>query len=419
MGKELKTVDIIRPGSLSAIIGPVGTLKRILKNREYFHSRGYDVSLFTSDSLQVGPIIDPPTTTNQKVVSKKSIIRRRIVSIIKMNARKNLWIAKWYIEKRHKQTEKLVDYYLSLNRTPDIIEFHSDYECQMYLKKRKDKKAKTVMFLHTDGIPFKMMLQYYPCLEGSKYFQKLSNDFAWTVSNADRIVFIARIGQSNFIKYFPNRSMNDTSVILNGIDDLSVEQKQEVNDIKQSLKDSVFKYRLCCTGTINNRKGHRIIIEAMHQMNKDLLKQVHVDFVGEGSERPVLEKLVKDYGLEENISFLGLIPNVDVYRCLAKNNIYILMSKNEGLPISIIEAMRAGLPIISTQISGIPELVDDGFNGFLLNPNVDELTDLLNKLPEYNWAEMGSNSRNRFVEEFTFERMGKEFCDMFDKVINC
>ena len=142
-----------------------------------------------------------------------------------------------------------------------------------------------------------------------------------------------------------------------------------------------------------------------------------MDFVGDGGERPVLEGLVKKYGLVDNITFWGMIPNVEIYKYLAKNNIYILMSQNEGLPISIIEAMRAGLPIISTKVSGIPELVDVGYNGFLLNPDSKELAELLKKLYEYDWTQMGANSRKRFENEFTFERMEKDFCDMFDSVI--
>ena len=93
------------------------------------------------------------------------------------------------------------------------------------------------------------------------------------------------------------------------------------------------------------------------------------------------------------------------------------MSQNEGLPISIIEAMRAGMPIISTRISGIPELVKEEYNGFLLNPDSRELVELLKKLPLYDWEQMGINSRKRFEKEFTFSRMEKEFCDMFDTVI--
>lgn len=411
----MKKVDIIRPGSINAIIGPVGTLKRMLKNQEYFNSRGYQITVFTNESIQSGPIIIPPPAV-RPVYTWKSKLRKKIGSIVKMKARSNSWIAEKLWEKEMRQIEDLIDYYISLGRTPDIVQFHSNMECYYYLRKRKDFSAKTVMFLHSDGIPYKMTLQYYPTLDGSEFLKKRMNEFDWTVRNVDRIMFIAKVGQWNFLNLYPNRTLQDTGVIINGIDDLTDTQHHEVQKIKKESEKTPYKYRMCCTGTINSRKGHRIIIEALRQMSDDILKQVHVDFVGDGSERPILEDIVREYGLEKHITFHGMIPNDEVYRYLAHNNIFILMSKNEGLPISIIEAMRISLPIISTNVSGIPELVKVGYNGFLLNPNEGELTALFNKLPDYNWSEMGNNSRIRFENEFTFERMRKEFCDMFDEL---
>lgn len=410
----MKQVDIIRPGSINAIIGPVGTLKRMLKNQEYFNSRGYQLTVFTNESIAIGPIqVPPPAVHSTKTWKAK--LRQKIGSFLRVRAQKNFYIAKWFLDRDEKKTEALVDYYLSLNRTPDIVQFHSEYECQVYLNKRKEKSAKTVMFLHSDGIPFKMILEYYPCLKDSSYLRNWREETDWTVANTDRINFIAKIGQENFLKYYPNRTKDDTSVIINGIDDLTEEQSNEVNTIRMKADDG-FKYRLCCTGTINYRKGQRIIIEALHNLPECILKQTHLDLIGDGGERPVLEDLVHKYGLDNHVRFCGMIPNVEVYKYLAENNIYILMSKNEGLPISIIEAMRAGLPIISTNVSGIPELIDVGYNGFLLNPDVNELVVLLKKLPNYDWELMGRNSRKRFVTEFTFERMEKEFCDMYDSL---
>lgn len=410
----MKQVDIIRPGAINAIIGPVGTLKRMLKNQEYFNSRGYQITVFTNESINIGPIQVPPPAVH-RTITWRSKLRQKTGSFLRVRAQKYFFIAKWFLDRDKKRIEALVDYYLTLNRTPDIVQFHSEYECQVYLKKRKDASAKTIMFLHSDGIPFKMTLEYYPCLDGSSYMNNWRKETDWTVANTDRINFIAKIGQENFLKYYPNRSENDTSVIINGIDDLTEEQNNEVKDIHMRAANG-FKYRLCCTGTINFRKGQRIIIDALHNLPKDILKQTHLDLIGDGGERPVLEGLVHDYGLDEHVRFWGMVPNVEVYKYLAENNIFLLMSKNEGLPISIIEAMRAGLPIISTNVSGIPELVDVGHNGILLNPDVNELTVLLSKLPNYDWELMGKNSRKRFEKEFTFERMAKEFCDMYDSL---
>jgi len=411
----MKQVDIIRPSSIKAINGPIGTLKRILKHKDYFNSRGYEVTLFVNESIQQGAFTEVPEISSQVNSSHLSGMRLKISQWIRSRARKDLWAAKLVDKNNRRQTDHLIDYYLSLNRTPDIVQFHSDTECYLFIKKHKGTLPKIVLFQHTDGIPFRMLIEALPGLKDSKYLDGLKSEFNKIVNRVERLVFIARIGQTNFLNYYPQKSLDDTSVIINGIDDLTPNQSSEVIRLKN--KEYKYKYRLCCTGTISYRKGQRIIIEAVSKLSEELRNQISVDFIGDGPERPILESLSFNLGIASQIHFLGSISNQEVYKYLAENNIFVLMSKNEGLPISIIEAMRVGLPIISTRVSGIPELVNEGYNGFLLNPDVEELVALLNKLPDYDWEQMGRNSMFRFENEFTFERMEREFCDMYDETL--
>lgn len=409
----MKQVDIIRPCSINAIIGPIGTLKRILKNKSYFSDRGYNVSLYTNDSISNNGPIDIESC---KIIPNSAKIswKRRVFDKLWMWGKHFYPLACYMMQKKYKATKRLTDFYIKQNRTPDIVQFHSDMECYQYLKYRKEHTAKTIMFLHSDGIPFAMYLVYFPVLSNSRFYKKVWKKIEWTMQNCDEIVFIAKKGQENFLDAFPNVDPKKTTVMLNGIDDLTDIQIAEVDTIKS--REYEFKYRLCCTGTINTRKGHRFIIEALSQLDKERMKEIHVDFLGEGQQRAELEDLVKKYDLENNISFLGSIPNKDVYKYLATENIYILMSLNEGLPISIIEAMRAGLPIISTKVAGIPEIVRNGYNGLLLQPCSEDLIDVFNNMESYDWKQMGVNSRSRFIDELTFDRMKKDFCDMYDNL---
>lgn len=411
----MKTVDIVRPCSINAIIGPISTLKRILKNKRFFNDRGYSPSLYVMESIHLNRSveIEDASSVPVKKTSKLSI-KGRLYNQLTLWGKHNYPLACFLMNNTFKVTNRLTKYYIGLNRHPDIIQFHSNVECYQYLKQRKEKNAKVVMFLHTDGIPFAMYLSYYPVLRDTRFFKKLVRDFEWTARQCDKIVFIAEKGRENFLKYCPTIDPSKTIVILNGIDDLTDNQKKEIAEI--SGKEYDFKYRLCCTGTINTRKGHRFIIEAMHRLAPEKLAEIHVDFLGDGQERKKLESLVAEYGLDKHISFLGAIPNTEVYRYLAKENIYILMSMNEGLPISIIEAMRAGLPVISTKVAGTPEIVRDGFNGLLLNPCAEDLLPVLEKMGEYDWAQMGLNSRQRYENELTFDRMESNFCDMYDSI---
>ena len=406
-----KRVDIVFTGSLNQIIGPMGTIKRIIKNQEYFNSRGYKVSVFTNDSIP-GSSFGVPTTSSYK----KSTLKGKVKSLYKRMLKHSYLLDIFDMERTERPAIQLANYYLSLNRDVDIVQFHSGRECQQFLFNRKNKASKTILFQHSDGLPFEMSYSYYPKLRGSCYIKKRLKKYERMIDECTQLAFIANKGKQNFIKAYPSIPSDKISLILNGIDELTVEAKNEIETLRQTNEQ--FPYRLCSVGTINGRKGQRLIIEALNKVNEDVRKKIHVSIVGEGQERTDLEELTKTYHLTDNIDFEGAVPNELVYKNLARSNIFILMSYNEGMPISIIEAMRNGLPIISTRIAGIPELVREDYNGKLLDPNADQLADLLNKIDNYDWKEMGCHSRSRFEKEFTFERMEKEFCDMYDQIMS-
>ena len=130
---------------------------------------------------------------------------------------------------------------------------------------------------------------------------------------------------------------------------------------------------------------------------------MHFTFVGDGISRAQLEKDVKDSGLNGYVTFIGVTNNVDEY--LKNSDIYILPSEDEGLPMAIIEAMRASLPIISTSVGGIPEMIENGINGLLIAPNADSIVNVLEHIEDCDWLSMGQCARRTFEDKFTLEKM--------------
>lgn len=407
----MKTVDVIRPGSLKTIIGPSGTLKRIIKNKSYFEDRGYFVNIYTHDNIS-SSLYKPMDNSMSQSYIRNNI--KKLKAYLRLKAKNIRPLAFLYLYHNYQSIKQLVKYYISLNRQPDVLVFHSDVECYLYHKLVKGAKSKVILFFHSDGIPNRMIYSYFPCIKNSKISNWLMKIHDEAFKSADRCVFIAKNGQDNFLKIYPDFPVSKTTLMLNGIEDLSSLEQENLKNVEQKYSD--FKYRLCSTGTINQRKGQRIIIEALAAVDENVRKHIHVTLIGEGPERVPLEEFINMHGLAKNVTFEGLVDNSQVYKYLHQNNIYILMSNNEGLPISIIEAMREGLPIISTKISGIPELVDK--NGLLLEPNVEQLTTIFNRMDEYDWSAMGRLSRKRWENEFTFDRMKKQYCDMLDTMFN-
>jgi len=90
--------------------------------------------------------------------------------------------------------------------------------------------------------------------------------------------------------------------------------------------------------------------------------------VGDGSERSELERLANNLGLSQNITFVGRVSEDGVPPYMAAADVFVLPSLSEGFGIVNLEAMAAGLPIVATNIGGIPSLIEDGVNGFLVDP---------------------------------------------------
>lgn len=130
---------------------------------------------------------------------------------------------------------------------------------------------------------------------------------------------------------------------------------------------------LLIVGTIANlypTKGIEYLVEAASHLRKlDFRGKSNFPIfliIGEGPERPKLEKLIQKYNLKNNFFLLGHIP--DAYKYLKAFDIFVLPSLKEGFPYAILEAMSAGLPIVATKVGGVPEIIDSGNTGWLIEP---------------------------------------------------
>lgn len=405
-------VDEIYPSDIRRTIGPAGTIKRLFSNRDFFAGRGYDMKIFVpyvtkggvlSNVTEMREMTELPPVSNT-VKSKgglKDLLKARKHAFVESNRFTSAWAYHRYI----RSIENLIEQYIALNRTPDIVVFHDDLSCLLYHQHRKETKAKLAMFIHGPGNDDNQFSQRRPVLVGTREQEKSKEVLLNAFECCDQVVWISQNGKRVFLSNHPQYT-DKTTVVVNGINDMAHV------DVPASTSH---KYRMVTTGTVNKRKGQYIIVEAMHKMNPNVLKDCHLSVMGIGPDYSNLLGKCEEYGLQEHITFLGNVPNAEVHQHLCSENIFVLMSRNEGLPISVIEAMRAGLPVISTRVDGIPEQVDER-NGILIDPDIDQLVGVLNRLPEYDWGKLGENSRRRFEREYTFERMLNDYANMFDKL---
>jgi len=203
---------------------------------------------------------------------------------------------------------------------------------------------------------------------------------------------------------------------------LGVGDKNSLVTIHNGIKDiptvlanpSVQPPRLIMVARFNEPKDQPALLKAVSFLSSPF----HLDFVGSGSSLESCKALAQSLGVQDKVSFLG--DRTDVPQLLAQSQIFILISHYEGLPISILEAMRAGLPVIATSVNGIPEEVEHGKTGLLVpRQDVKAIADAIQTLiqsPEIR-QQMGEAGRQKFLEEFTIERMLNEVKAVYEVVL--
>jgi colanic acid/amylovoran biosynthesis glycosyltransferase len=134
-----------------------------------------------------------------------------------------------------------------------------------------------------------------------------------------------------------------------------------------------------CVGQLLPRKGQRVLLDAVARL-RDRGVDVRVTLAGDGPDRLAVERAVDELGLHDRVKLLGAFGQDELAGLLAAADAFCLPSFAEGVPVSLMEAMAAGLPVVTTPIAGVPELVDAS-SGVLVPPGrADLLADALAEL---------------------------------------
>lgn len=220
------------------------------------------------------------------------------------------------------------------------------------------------------------------------------------------------LGQANKLNIKPR---NEVVLIYNGLAvykiDFMSQEESKVRLFEQAAKQSgkIFNAEIII-GAIANfypTKGLRYLIETAEYFknNDDIVFVV----IGDGTERPQLEQLITKKGLRKKILLLGQLP--DAYQLMPAFDIFILPSVKEGFPWVIIEAMAAKLPVITTKVGAIPDIIEDGKNGMLVEPAypeqmVKKVQELINN--EHLRQELGIHAHQTVLFKFPLEKMIRE-----------
>jgi glycosyltransferase involved in cell wall biosynthesis len=181
--------------------------------------------------------------------------------------------------------------------------------------------------------------------------------------------------------------------------------------------DTREKFALLFLGRVGSRKGVIDLIEAVAKLAAQF-PEIRLRVAGDGDIRGAARHAAT-LGISGNIEFLGWVRGEAKLQLLRQATIYVLPSYAEGLPMSVIEALAFGLPVVSTPVGGIPEAVSEGVEGFLVAPgSVDMLAARLAQLlsnPELR-KQMGDRARRKAENAFAVECIVPTFDAVYAKL---
>lgn len=173
--------------------------------------------------------------------------------------------------------------------------------------------------------------------------------------------FVACIGdycRSQLMKLVEPEHWDKLSIVRCGVDvsRFALVERERDGDAPLSI---------LCIGRLVPDKGQSVLLDALARMNGT---QARLTLVGDGPSRADLERRTGQLGLSERVTFTGSVGQDQIPDLYADADVFCLPSFAEGIPVVLMEAMATGLPVVTTRIMGIPELVRDGESGVLVGP---------------------------------------------------
>jgi len=242
------------------------------------------------------------------------------------------------------------------------------------------------------------------------------------LENVDYVVFNSSYTLSHALKYAKPVAF---SIVPPGVDTDKFQRRLSSKTGIETLPSGITgKPILFTLGRLVEWKGHKYLIKAIRLVNEKY--KVHLLIGGEGSLRQELGSLVREKGIEDCVTFLDHIPGhlMNIYYSFA--DIYVQPSiidkdgTTEGLGVTILEAMACETPCIGSNVGGIPDIIRDGENGFLVNPAdpeqlAEKIIILLNnkELRE----RMGKWGRTFVEENYSWYAKASELMEIYDRLV--
>ena len=304
--------------------------------------------------------------------------------------------------KKHiiKSKTKLVTNYLLKNNI-NIIHCHLYYSLYSSIEIKKQIKNLRIIFSVHSAIG----------LIGDKMIKPVLKLNLIDFSKINNLIFVSKYVYDIYVK--KNITINNYKIIYNGINPIYFSELERKNTLNESFK-------ILFVGGSKFVKGYDLLVETVEELLKyQNLNKIKVTILGNISPDCELIQLIKEKKLSSVFEIIGFVKKPLHLEYFKKANLLFMPSRTEAMPMAAIEAFFLNLPIVASNVGGIPEIIKDGQNGFLctLNPKDFANSILFVKNNYTNFIEKTKDYNNENKSIFTLEKMTNDLLCSYNQIL--
>jgi len=271
-------------------------------------------------------------------------------------------------------------------------------------------------------------------IKGEPYSRLNSNErfmvsFNWllkffeekTIDHSNKIIAVSDFTRRELLKYY-NINENKIRVIHNGVDINKFSPPTNKKEVKQELGFNDKDVNILSVGRLYARKGLFTLIESMSIVAKKFSNaKLIISGKGQSNEMKKLVNYAEKLRVHDKIIFTGYFPDAKLPKLYQAADIFAFSTFYENLPFAVLEALSSRLPVVTTKVGGISEMINDGVNGFLVPPaNSCDLADKILYLIEHpnEASEMAYHARKTIEEKFDWRLIVKKVHRVYQETLN-
>lgn len=284
--------------------------------------------------------------------------------------------------------------YRKLHRKPNI-EIAFDIPTFQWVANSPVKDSKKISWLHND-------------LKNTHANENITLHIIALMKKFDACIMVSDFAKNNIKKYY-NTEFKSSFVVNNPVNTKDIQKKS--NEFNTVLPHPCF----IGAGRLTKSKAYDLLLVAHHHLIQEG-HQHYIAILGDGPERNKLSEEIGRLGVEKTFLLLGNKTNP--YPYFKEADFFIHPSLRESYPMVILENLLLNKPIISTNVGGIPEIIDNGINGVLINPNEDEIYNAMKDfLTQPEWVNKIKQGTKNSSERFNENKIYQQVIDIFKSIL--